>query len=386
MMKQLTAFLLSAFYICSSVSCQNVSSVSGEQSSPPTPVNFRKLSSQEKQYYQQQLQNYCAKAYPDHLFSGGILVAKNGDIVYEQYSGWKNQQTKELNAENTPFHLASISKTFTGTAVLKLHEQGLLNIDDGIEKYFPNFPYTGITIRLLLSHRSGLPSYLNFLDKNWNRKKKATNQDVVNYMYTYKPPKQANPNRNFHYCNTNYVLLALIIEKVTQQSFPQFMKDSVFTPLGMTNTFVFSKVDSAQYVPTYSFDNRIYPMDHLDFTYGDKNIYSTPRDLLLWDLAMYQNSYVSAATYELATTPQSHERKSMHNYGLGWRLFEGPTPQETFVYHNGKWHGSNTVFTRFVNDTTTIIVLGNKLNRNIYGARKMISIFNGSQKEFEVVE
>ena len=97
-------------------------------------------------------------------FNGAILVAKNGQVLFEQYKGYSNFITKDTINEHTPFHLASISKTFTGMAILKLWEEGKVSLDDTLQKYFPQFPYHGITIRMLLSHRSGLPNYLYFMD------------------------------------------------------------------------------------------------------------------------------------------------------------------------------------------------------------------------------
>jgi CubicO group peptidase (beta-lactamase class C family) len=330
--------------------------------------------------------NQIAAAVPGILgnnFSGGILVAKNGVVLYEDYKGYVNLRTKEPVTANTPFHLASISKTFTGTTVLKLWEQGRLSLEDSVQHYFPAFPYHGITIRMLLSHRSGLPNYLHFLDTGWNKKVKATNEDVLNFMITRQPRRSNLPDRGFQYCNTNYVLLAMIVEKITGMAYPQYMKDSVFTPLGMTHSFVFSARDTSQYVPTY-IGNTPYAMDHLDCTYGDKNIYSTVQDMLLWDKALYQHRFVTAATLDSAFLPNSHEHRSMHNYGLGWRLFINNG--DTIVYHNGKWHGSNTSFTRLVQDTATIIVIGNKLNRGNYHAKKLGDIFSGKHDDNKLEE
>jgi len=194
---------------------------------------------------------------------------------------------------------------------------------------------------MLLNHRSGLPNYLNFMDKNWHKKKKATNWDVVNFMIKYKPPIQNLPDRGFNYNNTNFVLLALIIEQITNRPFPQYMKDSVFTPLGMHDTYVFAPADTIHYVPTYSY-SRPYPMDHLDCTYGDKNIYSTVRDLFTWDKVLYAHTFIKSSTLNMAFKPYSNERRSMHNYGLAWHLYFNNG--DTIIYHNGKWHGSNTVF------------------------------------------
>lgn len=335
--------------------------------------HFAGLSPEKKEYYRTRIE----AAYHSILgpaFNGSILVAKNGEIVFEEYKGYADFRDKTPVTANTPFHLASVSKTFTGTTVLKLWEQGRLSLDDTLQHYFPELPYHGITVRMLLSHRSGLPNYLYFFDSCWNKKVKATNVDVLNFMVAHKPRLDNYPNRSFHYCNTNYVLLAMIIEKITGMAYPQYMKDSVFMPLGMTHTFVFSAKDTNQYVPTY-IGNRPYPMDHLDCTYGDKNIYSTVQDMYLWDKALYEHRFVTAATLDTAFTPQSNEKRSMHNYGLGWRLFTNNG--DTIIYHNGKWHGSNTSFTRMIQDTAVIIVLGNRYNRNIYQSKKMADIFTG---------
>lgn len=329
----------------------------------------------------QQVAEYAAKVnefYDTHLvrtgFNGAILVAKNGHIIFEKYRGYSDFRTKDTITEHSPFHLASISKTFTGMMVLKLWEEGKLSLDDTLQKYFPKLPYHGITIRMLLCHRSGLPNYLYFMDSFWDRHKEMTNQDVLNAMIVHHPAVQALPDKHFQYCNTNFLLLALIVEKITGQPFPEYMKANLFEPLGMHDTYIFSKKDSANYNPTWSV-SRPYPMDEFDCTYGDKNVYSTVRDLLAWDKSLYECSFLKKSTLDMAFTPTSHERKSMHNYGLAWRMFiKG---QDTVIYHNGKWHGTNTSFIRLVQDTATIIVLGNKENGAIYQAKEMEGIFNG---------
>ena len=345
--------------------------------------HFRSLTPNEAKYYAQAAKNY----YDTHLgrtnFNGAILVAKNGQVVFEDYRGIGDFRERTPITPSTPFHLASISKTFTGMEILKLWEQGRLSLDDSLQKYFPQLPYHGINVRMLLDHRSGLPNYLYFMDSIWDKKKKATNEDVLNFMIVHQPRADASPGRVFHYCNTNFMLLAMIIEKVTHQPFPKFMKDSVFTPLGMQNTYIFSAVDTLNYIPTYA-GNRPYPMDHTDCTYGDKNVYSTVRDLLQWDKALYQHTFISKGATDSAFTPHSNERPSMHNYGLAWHLYFNHG--DTLVYHNGKWHGSNTVFARFVQDTATIIVLGNRYNRAIYQSKDMGVIFTGHKDTVDLGE
>jgi CubicO group peptidase (beta-lactamase class C family) len=339
-------------------------------------TKFDSLSPAEASVYTTAIEQY----YYEHLekgFNGAILVAKNGRVLFEQYKGYANFITKDPITEHTPFHLASISKTFTGMAVLKLWEEGKIFLDDTLQKYLPQFPYYGITIRMLLSHRSGLPNYLYFMDSLWDKHKEMTNNDVLNAMIQHHPAIHSAPDKHFEYCNTNFMLLALIVEKITGQAFPDYMKQNLFAPLGMNDTYIFSIKDTANYIPTWSV-SKPFPMDPYDCTYGDKNVYSTVRDLLAWDKALYLHTFLKKSTLDLAFTPTSNEHRSMHNYGLGWRLFI--SNGDTVVYHNGKWHGTNTSFIRLVQDTATIIVLGNKQNSNIYHAKEMEAIFRGNSE------
>ena len=344
---------------------------------------YRPLNEAELRKYSAAVEDFYNKKLVATGFNGSFLVAKNGEIIYEDYKGFYNFNTKQPVDEHSAFHLASISKTFTAMTVLKLWEEGRVNLDDSLQKFFPSLPYKGITVKMLLNHRSGLPNYLYFMDSIWNKKIKATNWDVLNFMIEHKPRADAMPDRVYHYCNTNFLLLALIVEIVTNQPFPKYMKDSVFTPLGLHDTYVFSMADTTHYNPTYSV-TKPFPMDHLDCTYGDKNVYSTARDLLTWDKVLYENLYTRKSTTEMAYQPYSFEKKTMHNYGLGWHLYFNNG--DTIIYHNGKWHGSNTVFTRLVQDTAVLIVLGNKLNKNIYSAKEMHGIFTGKMDTIKLEE
>lgn len=341
--------------------------------------NYRKLPANEREFYKAAAEHMYDSILEKHNFNGSILVAKNGEILLEDYQGYSNFITKESITASTAFHLASVSKTFTGMAIMKLWEENKLSLDDSLQSFFPGFPYPGITVRMLLSHRSGLPNYVYFMtqDPGW-RKKIATNNDMLQFMIDKKPALYGYPDRGFHYCNTNFSLLALIVEKVSGQTFPEYMKNTIFTPLGMTHTFIFSKKDSADYQPSYQPNNRPFPLEPVDCIYGDKNVYSTVRDMFLWDQAIYDNKVVSQATYAEATKPYSLERPSMHNYGLGWRLMM--LPNSKIIYHNGWWHGNNTVFTRLVDDTATIIILSNRFNKAIYSGMKIGTVFTNSKK------
>ncbi|MBN8837957.1 MAG: beta-lactamase family protein [Sphingobacteriia bacterium] len=394
-MQRLLIIVLNVFLFSS---CHSQDSNHSQPASVTKPF-FRPLTETEKNNYANAIEPFYDKLLRRSGFNGAILVAKNGEVVFEDYRGFVNLKTKEPITAESSFHLASVSKTFTGMTILKLIEQGRLGLQDDVRKYLPDFPYQNITIKLLLTHRSGLPNYLNFVDnsrveyyqvktkkgKTVTRKRVVkvksditrllTNETLYQYLVNKRPPIQSQPDRLFNYCNTNYALLAYIIEKITKQSFPEYMKDSVFVPLGMNHTYIFSIKDSAAYQPTYR-GNSPWPMDKLDCVYGDKNVYSTVRDMLLWDKALYQNKFVSANTFNMAIQPFTYERRAGHYYGLGWHLLNTP-PDPIIPYHNGKWHGTNSVFKRIISDSATIIVIGNKLNNNIYKTGQLSMIFTG---------
>ena len=379
-MKTALSFVLAIYILkaCSYTSGNGETNKEIDTSTKVTNTAATPLSKAEIAAYERVAEAFYEKALDRPSFNGSFLVAKHGQIIFERYHGFFDIKKRKdsLNA-NSAFHIASISKTFTGMAVLKLWEEGKLQLSDDLNKYFPNFPYQGVTIKMLLSHRSGLPNYVHYLEKyNWNRKQFITNEGVLQSLYTYKPPLQFNVGKRFSYCNTNYALLALIIEKVSGQPYAQFLQNTFFKPLGMNDTYVFSMADSATAMPSYEFNGRRFPLEYLDLVYGDKNIYSTARDLLKWDQALYPSTgFFKATTLDSAYTPYSFEKPGIKNYGLAWRMFVYPNGKK-IIYHNGWWHGNNTVLTRLMQDDATIIVLGNRRNNNIYHVKPLFEAFS----------
>jgi CubicO group peptidase (beta-lactamase class C family) len=146
------------FVRCSSGSAEKT--ISKHDTALYTPdFSFDSLNAQQAAYYANAVREFYNTRLAKTGFNGAILVAKNGQVLFEKYNGFSNFITKDTINEHTAFHLASISKTFTGMAILKLWEQGKLSLNDSLQKYFPQLPYHGITIKMLLSHRSGLPNY-----------------------------------------------------------------------------------------------------------------------------------------------------------------------------------------------------------------------------------
>lgn len=357
---------------------------------PPTPANIDK---KEFRRLFRDVSNFFDTTLLKTGFNGGILVAKDGNILYEKYTGKIDLRKPDSITANTSLHIASVTKTFTAIAVLRLAEEGKLRLTDSLIKFFPELPYPGITIKMLLNHRSGLPNYLHFMSNEkwgidstgkWNRKF-ATNHDVVKMMTDKKIDKAWPPDTKFSYCNTNYILLALIIEKVTGKPYPEYMRANFFEPLQMNNSYVFTLKDTLTAAPSFTNKGIYWEYDFLDATYGDKNIYTTPVDLLKWDQALYSCQLIGNNLLDSAFSGYSFEKPGVHNYGLGWRLQLLPNGKKV-VFHFGRWHGFNAAFARLADEKATVIILGNKFTRSIYTAAHLCYDIFGDYQQQKVLE
>jgi CubicO group peptidase (beta-lactamase class C family) len=384
------SFLLVVIIGCNSSSRDKRGTDDSLQYYPPTP---QKLEKDKFRNYFRQLNAFFDTSLLNKGFNGGILIAIEGEVIYEKYTGKTDLRKNDSLTNSTAFHIASTSKTFTAIAILRMVEQGTISLNDSLEKFFPRFPYPGITIKMLLNHRSGLPNYLYFMSNNkwgilpnkkWNRQY-ATNQDVLKMMYDKKPDPTGRADGRFNYSNTNYILLALIIEKISGKPFPLYMQENIFAPLQMQNTFVFTLKDTLTATPSFTNKGLFWEYDFLDATYGDKNLYTTPQDLLKWDQALYSDQVISKSMQDSAFAPYSFEKPSVHNYGLGWRLQFLPNGKKV-VYHFGKWHGSNAAFARLMDEKVTIIILGNRFNRAIYDAASLCYDIFGDYQQQKVVD
>ena len=169
-------------------------------------------------------------------------------------------------------------------------------------------------------------------------------------------------------------LVALIIEKVTGKPYPVFMKETIFDPMGMKNTFIHFVGDTQIRSKSFDWKGREIPDNNLDAVYGDKNMYSTVGDLLLWDRVLKDTIFLPRATLETAYTPYSNERAGIKNYGLGWRMnIYGE--EKKIIFHTGWWHGNNAIFMRLLKEDATIILIGNRYARSVYKAKNLANIF-----------
>lgn len=326
----------------------------------------------------QEIDSFYKKNWPNNSANGSFLVAKNGQIIFEKYDGYANFSDKKLITKSTPLHIASVSKVITATAILKLVNAKRIELDQKVNTILKEFPYPDVTIRTLLNHRSGIRNYAYFTDQDktlWDRNNIITNQDILTIMATKDIGLEFKTDTRFSYCNTNYAMLALIIEKITKLSYSEAMKQIIFEPLGMSNTYVFNyNRDKDTAVTSYKGNKVEIKKDYLDAVYGDKNIYSTTRDLLKFDRARNNSTFITPELQSQVYKGYSNERKGTKNYGLGIRMINWETGQN-FYFHNGWWHGNTSSYITLRKEGVTIIALSNKFTRKTYEVRKLATLF-----------
>lgn len=318
-------------------------------------------------------------------FNGCVLIAQKGQIIYKNVFGFSNLKTKDSLKINSAFQLASTSKPFTAAAILLLSERAQLNLNDNIQKFFPGFPFGKITIQMLLNHRSGLSNYVYFGEpfcdaNNCYNGKIFDNSSVISIMTNKKIQPYAPPNKKFGYCNTNYALLASIIEKVSGLTYAEFMSENIFKPLKMNDTWVYNPINDSlckNNTVGHNASGFIEMDKYADAVVGDKGIYSTVDDLFKWDEGLYSEVLLKKTSLEQSFKGYSNEHKGKRNYGYGWRLVDDGKGNK-IVYHNGWWHGYSSLFFRRLSDHTTVIILSNKFNPNIYHIDDILALLNNN--------
>ena len=330
---------------------------------------------------QNKIDDYFSRKYIRKQFNGNILFAENGKIISHKSYGYANLKTKEKLTENHSFQLASVSKPFTSVAILQLIENGQINLNDTLQKFFPNFPYEGITIHQLLCHRSGLSQYTHFCDAPdsiWPDKNKTiNNEDVINIISKINPLINYPPDRRYYYSNTNYLLLASIVKKISGIEFKQYLNKNIFSPIDMNNSIVYDRTNFNDLImPTQGYENRTPWEDvYLNGVVGDKGVYSTTMDLLKFDRALEKNLLINDSLKKLAFSKKNKDYNKNKNYGYGFRLKEH-NKYGKIVYHTGWWKGYRSYYIKVLKNDQTIIILNNVKRGRFLNIDKLIDLMN----------
>ena len=313
--------------------------------------------------------------YQSKKLNGNVLIAEKGKIIYNKSFGIADVSTKAPLNHHSIFELASCSKQFTAMGIVILKEQGKLQLNEPLTKYIPelnNLPR--ITIKQLLLHTSGLPDYMQLMEKSWEKNKIATNKDIIAYLSLEQTKLLFEPNTKHEYSNTGYAILATIIERVTNQSYADFLSKYIFKPLKMNRSFVYQRHLNPKQIKNYAVgyihlkkdDQLLLPDKYektrivywLDGIVGDGMVNSTVIDLLKWDRALYSNKLVSVKNIDEIFSNGILLDGTVSKHGYGWRII-AETENGKIAKHSGAWPGYVTYIERDLTYDKTIIILQN---------------------------
>jgi CubicO group peptidase (beta-lactamase class C family) len=307
-------------------------------------------------------------------FSANILLVKNDSFfVWSRGLADENLQLSDTQ----PMQVASLSKPFCAVAVMKLVYTNKIKLSDTLRKFFPQLPYYNVTVENLLSHGSGLPEYIFFTDHVWDDKSiPVTNANIIPYLIKNNPETYFQPGARHRYTNTNYVLLACIIEKITGKKYARYLKENIFNPLGMQNTKVLETKTDFLNMPVKGFygNGKQIEWDFQDGTYGDKNIVSTVWDLYRFYLGLKKNKLFPAEIKQEMFKTRWQKTRAGADYALGWRKREHHGIP--WIFHTGWWHGfrANLYFSE--EKDCFAVTLSNRLSGGFIYGNLLTSMFD----------
>ncbi len=321
---------------------------------------------------EQVVQSYVA----NKQFMGSVLVAQDGKVVFSKGYGFANLEWDVPNSPTAKFRLGSVTKQFTAACILLLEERGKLKIDDPVKKYMPDAPaaWDKVTIFNLLTHTSGIPSFTGFPDYASTEAIATTPEKLVARFRD--KPLEFQPGEKWNYSNSGYVLLGYLIEKISGQSYSQFVQDNIFTPLGMKDSGYDSNSAiiahrAAGYAPS---DKGLINAGYIDMSIplSAGALYSTTEDLLRWEQGLFGGKLLSVASLQKMTTPFKND----YAFALAVRDANG----HKVIEHGGGIEGFNTQLSYYPDDKLTIVVLANQ-NTGATGdiASKLAALVHGDQ-------
>ena len=295
--------------------------------------------------------------YAGRVPGASLLILKDGQALVRRSQGFADLEAGRAATPDTNYRLASVSKQFTAMSVLLLVQDGKLSLDQPVHEWLPSLPPAtrNITLRHLLSHRSGLVDYEDSVPDDAPQVRDA---DVLRILET-QDRTVFSPGSSYQYSNSGYALLALVVERASKKDYPSFLRERIFEPLGMQATL--GRVDEGPAVASRAYGYRLEDgkwirrdQSSTSAVLGDGGIYSSVDDLARWDAALYDDRLLGDALRKEMFTRQGGTDDPEIDYAMGWRL-TGDT-----VWHSGESMGFRNVLIRDPKRRTTVILLTNR--------------------------
>lgn len=305
---------------------------------------------------QSRLTDYITPYVETKNFNGTVLIAQNGHILYEKSFGFSNEDYGVANESSTVYHIASVSKPFTATAILLLEQQGKLSTTDLLSKYIPDYPKgSEITIHHLLTHTSGIPNINDMPEYTQASRFPQTPESLITIFKN--KPLDFEPGNRYKYSNSNYNILAYIIEKVSNKSFGEFLNKDIFLPAGMLSTYHHEnmKQNVNGMAIGYQSDGTfgLEKSEYLDWSskVGNGSLMTTASDLLLWDKVLTNETILNRQSIDKMYTD--------HKSNTGYGCFVKEHLNRKRYYMNGRSPGFTSYFARYPEEGLCVIVLAN---------------------------
>ena len=329
------------------------------------------------------MEELARKAYEKGGFNGVWLYAENGEIVSKGAYGWVDAENTLPMQEDTIFEMASITKMFTATAIMLLVREGKLSVDDEYVKYFPEFPYEGVTIRHLLTHTSGMPEDLgtdDWVEPIWeNEHRIPPCSEIIRFLIDSGRELDCAPGERFEYSDIHYCLLANLVEKLSGEKFEDYLKKNVLEPSGMKDSAILHTrrdsrpseriarnmvLEEGGYVPSDLSKDASYVCGS-DGLNGCDYLYTTVFDMLAWDRALREEKVLTREEQAVMFTPvklnsgEDYADEDGDGYGFGWGV-KRDEEHGLIVSHSGGMPGLNTWFERYVDEDKVLIFFFNR--------------------------
>ncbi len=317
--------------------------------------------------------------YEGNVPGASLLVIRDGKPLIRRSYGYANLEDRIAATPTTNYRLASVTKQFTAASILLLTQDGKLDLDDSLRKWFPTLPEVAeaMTIRHVLSHMSGLIDYEDVIPAAMTAQ--LHDADVLKILETQNET-YFSPGKGYRYSNSGYALLALIVGKASGKDFASFLKERIFTPLGMHDTIAYQQGLSTVNNRAYGYSEERGTWTRTDQSQtsavlGDGGIYSSIEDLAKWDAALYDDRLLSAQSRDLAFTAATETDDPKVNYAMGWRVTDEKIGGRT-LWHSGETIGFRNVIIRYPEQHFTVVLLTNRNDPEPYQtAREIAQLF-----------